>query len=199
MYNLIADFKKQTFALYHNTKLERDNIQPEEIPTIKHNTNIRHLQAFKNLFNYWFLKKGFRPLALDEKPEKMTYKVIASEEETYFFAYCIDNPNTLYYLKNIDAQFQKLPNNTPFEYILELEQTAEKLGFEGITAGGAVRHYWKKKYNGWYMTKYKYNTFNINDEDYKIISRSLKGGLNVLNDSYKNKMLYNKSSTVKSS
>lgn len=191
MYNLIADFKKQTFTLYHNKKIERENIKAEEIPTIKHNTNIRHLQAFKDLFNYWFLKLGFRPLSLDEKPSLKTYKVIASESETYFFAYCIDNENTIYYLKNIDAQFQKLPNNASYDYILEMQQTAEALGFEGITTGGAVRHYWKKNYNGWYLSKYKYNTFDISEENYNIIYNSLKGGLNILNHKYKNKMLYN--------
>ena len=191
MYNLIADFKKQTFTLYHNKDIVQENIKPEEIPTIKHNTNIRHLQAFKYLFNYWFLKLGFRPLHLDEKPQKMTYKCIASENETYFFGYCIDNPNTMYYLKNIDAQFQKLPNNIDYDYILEMQQTAEKLGFEGITSGGAVRHYWKKNFNGWYLSKYKYNTFDISENDYNIIYNSLKGGLNILNKTYKNKMLYN--------
>lgn len=191
MYNLIANFKDKCFTLYHNLKVEAENIQPAEIPFIKHNTHIRHLQAFKYLFNYWFLKKGFRPLGLDEKPEKMTYKCIASETETYFFSYCIDNENTIFYLKNIDAMFQKLPNETEYKYILELEQTAEDMGFEGITAGGAVRHFWKKKYNGWYLTKYKYNTFDISEEDYNIIKQSLKGGLNILNPLYKNKMLYN--------
>lgn len=191
MYNLIADFKKQTFTLYHDLKIELENIQPKEIPFLKHNTNIRHLNAFKNLFNYWFLKNGFKPLLLEEEPKEMTYKCIASETETYFFSYCIDNKNTIFYLKNIDAMFQKLPESIDFKFILELEQTAEKLGFEGVTAGGAVRHYWKKNYNGWYLTKYKYNTYDITDEEYNIISNSLRGGLNILNPLYKNKMLYN--------
>lgn len=191
MYNLIADFNNQTFTLYHNLKIEREGIEAQEIPFIKHNTNIRHLQAFKDLFNYHFLKAGFKPLKLDDKPAPMTYKVIASEEETYFFAYCIDNENTLFYLKNIDASFQKLPNEAPYSYILELQQTAEKLGFEGITAGGAVRHFWKKNFNGWYMAKYKFNTFNIDEENYNIILNSLRGGLNALNKKYKNEMLYN--------
>lgn len=190
-FNLIADFDKQTFTLYHNLKIEAENLKAEDIPKIKHNTNIRHLQAFKNLFNYQFLKQGFRPLMLDEEFDIMTYKVIASENETFFFAYCIDNKNTQFYIKNVEAQFQKLPNETPLKYIVELENTAEKLGFEGITAGGAVRHFWKKNFNGWFLSKYKYNTENITDEDYNIIYRSLKGGLNILNKKYKNKMLYN--------
>ena len=191
MYNLIADFKKQTFTLYHNLEIEKEEIQAEEIPFIKHNTNIRHLNAFKNLFNYWFLKKGFRPLMLEEEASEMTYKCVASETETFFFSYCIDNKNTIFYLKNIDTMYQKLPEQTDFKFILELEQTAEKLGFEGVSAGGAVRHYWKKNYNGWYLTKYKFNTYDISEEDYNIISNSLKGGLNILNPLYKNKMLYN--------
>jgi len=192
MYNLIANFKKETFTLYHDLKIEKENITAQEIPFIKHNTHIRHLQAFKDLFNYWFLKNGFRPLMLEEdEKQKMTYKIISSETETYYFAYCIDNENTIFYLKNIDAEFQKLPNETPYKDILAMQQEAEKLGFEGITTGGAVRHFWKKNYNGWFLTKYKYNTENINEHDYNIIYKSLKGGLNILNENYKNKMLYN--------
>ena len=191
MYNLIADYKKESFTLYHNLKIEEENIKAQDIPKIKHNTNIRHLQAFKNLFNYHFLKQGFRPLLMDEEFSEMTYKVVASETETYFFAYCIDNKNTQFYIKNIEAQFQKLPNETPLSYILELEQTAQKLGFEGVTTGGAVRHFWVKNFKGWFLTKYKFNTEDISEENYNIIYNSLKGGLNILNKQYKNKMLYN--------
>ena len=89
MYNLIADFKKESFTLYHDLNIEKEGIKAEEIPEIKHNTNIRYLDAFKNLFNYWFLKKGFRPLMLEEEFAPMTYKVVSSENETFFFAYCI--------------------------------------------------------------------------------------------------------------
>lgn len=189
MYNLIPNFKTQTFTLFHNLKIDAEDIKPQDIPFIKHNTNIRYLQAFKRLFNFWFLAQGFTPLHLDEDFKKMSYKCVASETETFFFQYCIDNEKTIFFIKNIETQFQKLPNTATLEYIVELEQTAEKLGFTGVTAGGAVRHYWKNKFNGWYITNYKMNTFEINDEDYSIIENSLRGGLCILNDKYKNKML----------
>lgn len=191
MYNLIPDFKTKTFTLYHDLKIEAENISPQQIPHIKHNLNIRYLQAFKNLFNFWFLYEGFKPLHLGEDFKEKTYKCVASETETFFFEFCVDNENTTFYIKNIETQFQKLPNTATLEYILELEKTAESLGFTGITAGGAVRHYWKNKFNGWYITNYKLNTKNISEEDYKIIENSLRGGLCVLNDKYKNKMLNN--------
>ena len=190
MYNLIPDFEKKNFTLYHDLKIE-SILQPQDIPQLKHNTNIRYLDAFKDLFIYNFLKANFKPLMLDDEFDLMTFKVVASENETFYFQYCIDNKNTQFYLKNIETQFQKLPNTATLNYILELEKKAEKMGFEGCTAGGAVRHYWKKNYNGWYLTKYKYNTLDICDEHLRIIDYSLRGGLCLLNIEYKNKMLYN--------
>lgn len=190
MYNLIPNYDKKNFTLYHNLKAETE-IQPAEIPFIKHNLNIRYLEGFKELFIYHFLKAGFRPLMLDEDFNINTFKVIASETETFYFQYCIDNPKTQFYLKNIETQFQKLPNTATLEYILELETEAQKMGFEGVTAGGAVRHYWKKNYKGWFYTKYKFNTIDINDEDLRIIDYSLRGGLCLINKFYQNKLLKN--------
>lgn len=190
MYNLIANYDTKTFTLYHNKKVEAE-LQPQDIPFIKHTTNIRYLEGFKDLFIYNFLKAGFKPLMLDDDFKEKTFKVIASETETFYFQYCIDNEKTQFYIKNIETQFQKLPNNASFDYILELETEAQKMGFEGVTAGGAVRHYWKKNFKGWFYTKYKFNTININDEDLRIIDFSLRGGLCLINKEYQNELLKN--------
>ena len=45
----------------------------------------------------------------ETKLEEMTYKVVASENETFFFAYCIDNKNTQC-LKRLGNAYQKLKN-----------------------------------------------------------------------------------------
>lgn len=187
-YNLIADFQAQTFKLYCDLDVIEE-LKAEDIPTLKYNCHIRSLNAFKNLFIWHFIKRGYKSITQDEKSENMTFKVICSEFETFMFLWQDENGEE-YTIKNFDTEFIKISVIADIRYMVALEEEADALGFKGATCGGAVRKYWKNKSNGFKMIKYKYNTEGIDDDSYNIIRLSTHSGLNVLNPMYKNKLLY---------
>ena len=181
--NLIFDFENKKFKFYIDEKLEK-TIHLDEIINLKGVINIRNLKAFGELFKNEFFKNNYINIWKDEVLTPLTFKIIENEFEIFMFEW-MDSEKKVNKILNFDSQFLKVKPCEDIKFMLEYEREAYKLGFSGVTASGASRNYWKKNYDGYKMINTFYNTIDFDFEMQDMAKKSLKGGLNLLNEKKK--------------